>query len=409
MVIACYILLVISFAYGLYYGLTGLFAFIKSPKKSKPSDSEKQNRFAVIIAARNEEQVIGQLIDSLNKQHYDRSLFTIFTAVNHCTDDTEAIARNFGSEIISCPDSVASKGDVLKFAFASLRKRDDIDAYVVFDADNLVHPDFLRQMNHAINNGTQVAQGKRDCKNLSDNWISASYALFYYMQNFFLNRARRNIGGSATINGTGFMITKKALDFTGFDTHSITEDVEYTGICAVKGVRIDYVEDAVTYDEQPTRFCVSFRQRKRWSIGNLQCWTSYVLQLISTFFKTGRLACVDILFNYSAPFMQLLGLAPSVLLALAPILSIELDPLLISFISYGWIISGLSYIFGLALCAIILKINGHSPAETPSGILFFSLFLFSWVLVNCAALFHRKNTWHPIEHSRNINIDTLLK
>ena len=69
-------------------------------------------------------------------------------------------------------------------------KRNDIDAYIIFDADNVVDKNFLKHMNNSLNNGYLVAQGFRDTKNVSDNWISSSYALYYYIQNYFFNKAR---------------------------------------------------------------------------------------------------------------------------------------------------------------------------------------------------------------------------
>ena len=54
---------------------------------------------------------------------------------------------------------------------------------------------------------------KLDSKNFDDNWITGSYSLFYYMQNFFFNKARMNMGLSASINGTGFNIVKKLSFF----------------------------------------------------------------------------------------------------------------------------------------------------------------------------------------------------
>lgn len=409
MVILYYVLLIATLIYGLYFTLTGLWAFIPAPKKTAPSDTEKKNNFAIIIAARNEAEVIGNLIDSLNNQNYDRDHFTIYTAVNNCTDNTEYVARRHGSEVIKCPNTVKSKGDVLKLVFEEYTKREDIDAFIIFDADNIVHPDYLRHMNHAMNCGAKVAQCKRDSKNLADNWISAGYSMFYYLQNFFFNRARSRVGLSASINGTGFMVTKEALAITGFDAHTMTEDVEYTGICAINGVKIEYVEEAVTYDEQPTNFGVSFRQRKRWSLGNLQCWMSYVRKLFKTFFKTGRVSCLDMAFNYSAPIVQVVSVAMTVLLMCFPLMGIQLDDIFSYVFAYGWLLFGLTFVCGLVVCALILKLNGHSAKETPSGMLLFTVFILSWIPINCLIMVNRKFTWQPIQHSRNVSIDTLIQ
>ena len=61
-----------------------------------------------------------------------------------------------------------------KASKTKLIKRNDIDAFIILDADNVVHPNFLKNMNNALCEGYNVAQGCRDSKNPYDNWISGS-------------------------------------------------------------------------------------------------------------------------------------------------------------------------------------------------------------------------------------------
>ena len=135
-------------------------------------------------------------------------------------------------------------------------------------------------MNNCLESGYNVAQGYRDAKNPSDNWLSGSYAIFYLFQNVFFNRARMSFKASSSINGTGFMIKKSLIDKNGFDTKSLTEDVEFTGQCALNNERIAFVEDAITYDEYPVKFGASWKQRKRWSSGMMECRKKYAWKLI---------------------------------------------------------------------------------------------------------------------------------
>ena len=409
MVILYYILLIISLIYGLYFAATGLWAFVRKQKQTAPSETEYKNRFAVIIAARNEAGVIGNLIDSIKAQNYDKDRVTVYTAVNNCTDNTEFVAKMHGSEIISCPNTVRSKGDVLKRVFAEYGTHEDIDAFVIFDADNIVHPDYLKHINHAINEGALVMQCKRDTKNLSDNWISAGYSLFYYIQNFFFNRARDRVGLSGSINGTGFAVTRKALSITGFDTHTMTEDIEYTAICALHNVRIKYVEEAVTYDEQPTGFGDSVRQRKRWSKGNLQCFLRYLGRLFAAFFKTGNISCLDMGFNFAAPAMTIVTVVSTAMLMAFSLFGVRLNDILSYVFAYGWLFMALTYLSGIVVASLILKINGHRAEECTSGVLLFTLFLLTWLPINISVLFSRNTNWVPIKHTKNVSIENLLE
>ena len=81
MVFIYYVLFLIILLYGLYFLLTGFWAFIKN--KHKIGNYESKNKFAVLIAARNEEVVIGSLVESLKKQNYPKDLYETIVLVNN--------------------------------------------------------------------------------------------------------------------------------------------------------------------------------------------------------------------------------------------------------------------------------------------------------------------------------------
>ena len=203
---------ILSFAftiYTAYYAIIFIFSFKSIEKRV---DYDPKNTFAIIIAARNEEQVIGNLIESLKDQNYPKNMYDIIVIPNNCTDSTDEIARSKGATVIDCSLPIRSKGDVLSFAFDKiLNEHDKYDAFCVVDADNLVHPDFLRKMNSALCSGVKVGQGYRDSKNPYDTIISSCYSIYYWMVNRLHNHARSSIGLSAMVNGSGFMVSADIL------------------------------------------------------------------------------------------------------------------------------------------------------------------------------------------------------
>ena len=90
-IIAC--LFFICYAYQFVYIPVALF------KKRKPLPSAVPHRYAVLIAARNEQTVIGDLLDSLNRQSYDVSLVKIFVIADNCSDATSYVARQKGAVV----------------------------------------------------------------------------------------------------------------------------------------------------------------------------------------------------------------------------------------------------------------------------------------------------------------------
>ena len=397
------VIIYFSLIYGSYYLLMSVFAFKKNKKKKIDG---KTNYFAVLVAARNEEKVIVELIESLKRQNYDKNKFKIYVIINNCTDNTLELAKKSGASIIECNTSIKCKGDALKYAFKELKHDNKIDAYVIFDADNVVHPDFLKNMNYSINSGFKAAQGNRETKNLGKNWLTSSYAIYFYLQNFMFSRSRRNIKHSTIINGTGFMVTKELINTIGFNVKTLTEDIEFSCLCALNNIKIDYVEDAITYDEQPTNFIVSWHQRMRWTKGTLECFRLYSWKLIKNLFKTGNIINIDMLFLYLAPFVQTLSFLALMANTIIQLINIEMIQLYV----FKNIVSLLiSYLFGIIVSIFIILYNKHKLKDTLSGILSFFIFVFSWIPINIICIFKRKVDWNHIEHNANITINEVMK
>lgn len=392
----------LTLIFSLYFVITGLFAF----KKNKIiKNSNKKNKFAILIASRNEEKVIGALIDSIKASNYDSKYYDIIVLPNNCTDNTEMVAKEKNVIVKQVNAPTKSKGEVLRFAFSEY-KDTDYDAYIILDADNLIHHEFLSKMNDAINSGYEVAQGFRDAKNPSDNWITGSYTIFYYLQNFFFNKARMSLNGSAAINGTGFMIAKSVIDKHGFNTKTLTEDSEFTGICAINNIKIGFVKDAITYDEHPLNFKDSWRQRKRWSSGSINCLTIYFKPLIKDIFTKFKLSSLDMLFFYSTPVIQVLSfILTSSLFIFHIVRGILIHHLYYDLTSICFFL-GL-YIINVLLNIFIVKLYGKKLKDHFKGIIGFPIFVLTWIPINIASLFNRTKHWEEIKHNRVVNLENL--
>jgi len=407
-VLIYYFLFSLSLIYALYFGITGLFGF-RNYKKMKYAIHKPKYKFGVVIPVRNEEKVIAQLIDSLKKQNYPNELFEIIAVPNNCTDNTEKVAKKAGATILKPDVPVRIKGDALENIFAKLVKQDKHDAYIVFDADNLVHPDFLARMNDALCEGAQVAQGFRDAKNMSDSWVTGSYTIFYFIQNFFYNRARMNYSGSATINGTGFMMKKDVIK-DGFHTVTITEDSEFTGQCALRGIQVAFVENAITYDEHPVDFKSSWKQRKRWTSGTLDCLKVYGSKLMKQFFKTGNIACFDMALMYAAPIIMVLSFMLTFILYAFNLFGVQLFDLFSYMYALGLVFFAAGYVLNIIMNIFVIKYNNKSIKSVLSGVFLFTFFLLSWIPINIICLFKRTKEWEAIVHDRNnIDLDKLIR
>ena len=186
----------------LYFLIVALFAL----KKPKPiAKSAPKTRFACVIAARNEERVIGSLVESLFAQDYPGALFDVYVMPNNCTDHTALAAIGAGAQILWPQGQIRCKGDALHEAFARLMTK-NYDAFCVFDADNFVDPAFLARMNDAFCAGARAAKGAMRVKNPEDSPLCGCYGLYFTCFDFFFSRARMNCGLSSKMVGTGFAV-----------------------------------------------------------------------------------------------------------------------------------------------------------------------------------------------------------
>ena len=249
--------------------------------KDKPLKIKKDHRFMAIIPAHNEEAVVGNLIESLKNQTYNKELYDIYVIADNCTDNTAKVAKEAGAIVYERFDSTKkTKGYALNWFLQQKIEEDaPYDAFFIFDADNIVDKNFIKNMNKKLCQGEDVVQGYRDIKNPTDSWITAGYAIFYWTLHRFYHLARYNIGLSPLLNGTGFMVRFDVVKPNGWDTQTLTEDIEFSLKRIIAGKRLGWATDAIVYDEQPVGFKQSWSQRSRWTVGHIQCMHKYTKDL----------------------------------------------------------------------------------------------------------------------------------
>jgi cellulose synthase/poly-beta-1,6-N-acetylglucosamine synthase-like glycosyltransferase len=253
-----------------FYIGVGLF------KTRKFAPAKKQHKYAVLVAARNEEAVIGNLISSINNQDYPENLITVFVVADNCTDKTAAVARKMGAVCYERFDTQhCTKGYALQFLVKHIERdygTQSFDGYFVFDADNLLKEDYFTRMNEAFDSGEKIVTSYRHTKNFDENWISASYAIHWLRTVRTEHRARSVFRLASRIQGTGFLFAAEIIK-DGWNYVKLTEDRSFCADAVVKGYRISFNYDAIFYDEQPTNLKIAMRQRIRWAKGNLQSFT----------------------------------------------------------------------------------------------------------------------------------------
>lgn len=376
-------------------------------------------RYAALISARNEEGVVAELIESLKRQNYPAELLDIYVVADNCTDATAQVARRAGATVFRRFNRVeVGKGYALDFLFktlASTGKDKLYEGYFIFDADNIVDPNFVSEMNRTFDRGGYAAVTcYRNSKNFAQNWITAGYSVWFLREARFVNAARQALGLTCHVSGTGFLISADVVrEKGGWPFHLLTEDIQFSAQCAIEGKRIGYCEGAVVYDEQPTEFRQSWTQRLRWSKGFFQVNRKCGLGLAKGIFRGGRwgIGCYDILMLVAPGMLITLMGAAANLAVLASCLFVTdfvAQLILVSFVDTLWLWFRSFYIgmffYGLlTVCSEWGRIK-VKPWQKLIYLPLFPLFMFTYIPITVCALF-QKVEWRPIAHKSVGHID----
>lgn len=295
------------FSITMYYMFIAFFGLYK--KKEKELKVKVYNKFALIVAAHNEEMVIGQIVKSLQALDYPKELYDIFVIADNCTDETAKIAQESGAQVFERFDAKKrGKGYALEWMFEKIFNMEKhYDAVVIFDADNLASRNFLIEMNKKLNEGFKVVQGYIDSKNPHDSWITQAYSISFWSANRLFQLSRNNLGLSNQIGGTGFCVETGILKELGWGATCLTEDLEFTCKLVMNGYKVGWAHEACVYDEKPLTLKQSWNQRKRWMQGFTDVASRYFFKLMKTAIKKRSFVAFDCGLYTVQPFVILLS------------------------------------------------------------------------------------------------------
>jgi cellulose synthase/poly-beta-1,6-N-acetylglucosamine synthase-like glycosyltransferase len=265
-------------------------------------------------------------------------------------------------------------------------------------------------MNRTFSDGYKIITSYRNSKNYGANWISAGYAHWFLREAKYLNHPRMALGTSCAVSGTGFVFSADILKKCGgWNFFLLTEDIEFTVHSIVCGEVIGYCPDAVLYDEQPTRFAQSWRQRKRWARGYLQVYGKYSRKLLCGIFR-GSYSCFDALMSIMpALLLSVFGLSFNLAMGvLGLITNQDVMPAVISSLkSFG---SSYLLMFGIGILTTVTEWK-QIHTTTPKKLFYtltFPVFMFTYIPIALSALFG-KVEWKPIEHRVSVSLEELLR
>jgi cellulose synthase/poly-beta-1,6-N-acetylglucosamine synthase-like glycosyltransferase len=274
----------------LFISFVGFFLIRKKDQNQIDYIENYYNKkFAILVPAHNERDVIKNLLDSLLYLNYPKELYDIYIICDNCTDDTEYVV---GEHPLKCEllifkgDAQSNKAKALNRATEKILSLKEYDAFCYFDADSLVHPKFLKAMCVRLKNGDIAIQAQQVPKNIRESIVSLIVSSGQFITNYFFQKPKEYLGLSATLHGKGICFSIDVVKKFKWDEECLTEDLEMQMRLILNGVHINWCENAIVYDEQPVHISQYVKRSIRWTRGSLDTAKKHALNLLKGFMKT---------------------------------------------------------------------------------------------------------------------------
>jgi cellulose synthase/poly-beta-1,6-N-acetylglucosamine synthase-like glycosyltransferase len=395
---------ILVFVFGMEYFIISVWGWIKR-KEDNGRVFEPEKTFALVVAAHNEERVVSQVIQSLQSLNYPRELYDIFVVADNCTDNTAAIAREQGALVYERFNKVKrGKGYALEWIFDIIFKHEKhYDAIAIFDADNVVSPNFLTEMNKQFCKGHKAVQGYIDTKNPYDSWITCSYAITYWTMNRLFQLSRYYIGLSGALAGTGFCVATDTIKELGWGATCLTEDLEFTMKLVMNNIKVAWCHDAIVYDEKPLTLKQSWVQRKRWMQGHTDCAFRFIPKLLKKGITEKDIIALDCaLYLFQPVNIVLIGLVTLItsIVDYYPTGTFFEMSKLVPFHLWSIFIIA-QFLYG----PIIVALDKKFSFKMLLGFLVYPIFTLTWIPITVQGALNKNNKdWNHTLHTRQISI-----
>lgn len=395
------VILAVIAVYQFAFSLFGLV------RKKRKEHAAPEKTFAILVAAHNEEQVVGALMENLKQLDYPKELYDVFVICDNCTDKTADIVRAHGMNACERTNpNLRGKGYAIEWMLKELWAMPrQYDAIVMFDADNLAHTNFLREMNNDLCTGARVIQGYIDTKNPEDSWITAAYGVSYWYINRLWQLSRHNLNMANFLGGTGMCFENNLLKEMGWGATSLVEDLEFTMRCTQRNVYPRFNYDAKVYDEKPLTFKASSRQRLRWMQGHFTVARRYFFPLLWQSIKDRSLIKFDMaLYGLNVYIVLFTFLMTATMwVDMAFFGGPNIENIYVQFPAWTGVIAVVLNITTFLAAMVLEKVTFK---KVYLYLLLFPVYLVSWYPITFYAFFTQNNKqWSHTQHTRVVRLE----
>lgn len=244
-----------------------------------PARRAEGQRFLCLVAAHDEELLIGDCVRSLRAMEDPEGMAVTVVIADNCRDRTAAIARAEGATCLERHDpTLPGKPHAIAWALTQVRWQ-AYDAVVIIDADTEVEPRFLRALAAMGPWREKAGQGYHEVLNRSESAWTRLGALLSAANHRHAYPVKQRGDLNTPLLGNGMVIGTEVLARFGWRAFSICEDWEMYALLTAEGVRIDGVPSARVASQEARTLEQSASQRRRWTAGKMTVCARYLWPL----------------------------------------------------------------------------------------------------------------------------------
>ena len=291
--------------------------------------SNRLNKFLILYPAYKEDKVIINAVEQFLLQGYPKELYTLIVISDHMLSDTNEKLSKLPITLLQPTFEKSSKAKAMQFAIENVNT--EFDNVVILDADNVVRPEFLSQLN-VLCCVYDAIQCHRCAKN-ANNDVAVLDGASEEINNTIFRKAHNRLGLSSALIGSGMCFKYELFKENVFKLTTAGEDREMEALLLQQGVFIKYAPDIHVFDEKVSNQDNFQRQRMRWM-------TAQVQSLFSQFPKVPK-ALIHGNINFVDKVIQQALIPRSILIVLLCGISILLTLLIPEWCEKWWILFGL--------------------------------------------------------------------
>ena len=255
----------------------GFIYYMKVEKQGRGKPLEEYPTVSILVPAHNEALVIVRTVRALLNMEYPVDRYEVIVINDNSTDDTaeklEELQREFPDRrlvVISTGPEVGGKGksNALNIGFSVSTG----EVIAIYDADNTPESDALAILVENLMEDDKIGAviGKFRTRNRNASLLSRFVNIETLAYQCMNQAGRYFFFKLCTIPGTNYVIRRKLIEeIGGWDPDALSEDTEISFRIYRMGYKIKLVPQAVTWEQEPFRLGIWFKQRTRWAMGNL--------------------------------------------------------------------------------------------------------------------------------------------